>query len=268
MVAVSIIMNILKRIIPKRLSSFATNWAGLLFLPKKLRRAAPVIVFQMGKVGSTSIYRSLRKHYEGVVLNIHRFFPGHHNPQVRRLYHLTVSNGRPLKVISLTREPIGRNVSAFFQNFEKDTGVPYAKANFSIEELKEIFLSNYEHELPLKWFDKNILANFGIDVFAAPFPGNGISTYSNNNIELLVMRVEIPDHEKIKAIAGFLGLDRFPLQNTNIGEEKDYSKTYIEFKRKVKFSSDYIQKMTRSKYFNHFYSKEAINEARKKWSVQ
>ena len=116
------------------------------------------------------------------------------------------------------------------------------------------------------WFDESILANFGIDVFATPFPENGISTYSHKNVKLLVMRSEIGDHDKVKAIEDFLGLTRFKLQNINIGEEKDYSMTYKAFKRKVLLPSDYVTRMCESKYFNHFYSQEVIDAIRKKWS--
>jgi len=157
-------------------------------------------------------------------------------------------------------------VSAFFQNFERETGVPYTNANFSIEELKTIFLSNYKHEIPLEWFDKNILANFGIDVFATPFPENGTSTYSHKNIKLLVMRSEISDDEKVKAIVDFLGLTSFQLQNMNIGEAKDYSMTYKAFNSKVILPPDYVARMCESRYFNHFYSKKVIEATRKKWS--
>ncbi len=259
-------MDILRRVIPKPVKRLGRKWVDQIYFQRKIRRASPVLVYQMGKVGSRSIYRSLLEQYAGVVLHSHGFSLNHEDPTIRRLYHWAIVNARPLNIISLTREPIGRNVSAFFENFERDTGVPYTKANFPIEELKAIFLSNYAHEIPLNWFDDNILANFGIDVFSTPFPKNGISTYSHNNVELLVMRLEISDNEKVAAINNFLGLDRFQLHNYNIGEEKNYSTTYKTFKNKVKFSPDYIDKMCEYKYFNHFYSREAINEAREKWS--
>lgn len=242
------------------------EWLDQFEFERKLRRATPVLVYQMGKVGSESIYRSLAKEYAGPVLHAHHFTSNHGDPLVRRLYDWAIVQARPLKVISLTREPISRNVSAFFQNFEKHTGFSYAEANFSIEELKAIFLSNCEHEIPLEWFDNHILAEFGIDVFSTPFPENGICTYRRNNVELLVMRLEISDNVKITAIKNFVGLDCFLLHNSNIGDEKNYSATYKAFKTKVKFSACYVDTMCASKYFRHFYSQEAITIAREIWS--
>jgi len=259
-------MEILKRVVSKSFKRFIGKWVDQIFFQRKLMQATPILVYQMGKVGSTSIYRSLLEQYAGAVVNSHSFSSTHNDPKIRRLYHSAIVTARPLNIISLVREPIGRNVSAFFQNFERDTRVPYTEANFSIEELKATFLSNYAHDNPLNWFDNNIMANFGIDVFSTPFPENGISTYSQNGVRLLVMRLEIDDKDKVAAINDFLGLADFQLHNLNIGDEKDYSSTYKNFKNKVKFSPDYVDKMWESKYFNHFYGKDTINKSREKWS--
>jgi hypothetical protein len=177
-------------------------------------------------------------------------------------------NDRPLNIISLTREPIGRCVSGFFQNFERHTGMPFHKANFSIEELKAIFLERFSHGRILQWFDNNIQANFGIDVCAESFPKCGYATYSHNNIRLLVMRSEISDGEKVKVIKKFLGLDEFQLINKNISAQKEYGSTYNEFKRNVKLPPDFIDKMCKSKYFNYFYEQDVIDAVRKKWSEE
>lgn len=259
-------MDILKQVIPKPFKLLIKKWADLILFELKLRRATPIFVYQMGKVGSSSVYRSLLKQYAGVVLHAHSFSPNHKNSHIRRLYQWAILKSQSLNVISLTSEPIDRNVSAFFQNFERDTGVPYANSSFSFKELNTIFLSNYMSDIPLEWFDKNILANFGIDVFATQFPENGTSTHSHKNTKLLVIRSEISDDDKGKAIVDFLGLTSFKLHRTNIGEEKDYSKTYKNFKDKVLLPSDYVARMCDSRYFNHFYSKEVIEATRKKWS--
>jgi len=177
-----------------------------------------------------------------------------------------MAGARPLNVISLTREPIGRNVSAFFQNFENHTGVPYHKANFSLEELKAIFLNKFADGRPLRWFDKNIKENFGIDVYANSFPKCGYDTYYHKNIRLLVMRSEINDNEKVKVIRDFLKLNEFQFFSKNISAEKEYASTYMDFKKNVKFPLDYIDQICKSKYFNYFYEQDVINRVRKKWS--
>jgi len=205
--------------------SIARAIRGFLYYPHFKSRIGvnvPVIVYQMGKVGSLSIYRSLRKYYDGVVIHTHDFEHDHDDVRIRKLYKW-FQEGRELKIISLTREPVSRNVSAFFQNFRRDVGVSYSRSEYTIDELREIFLANYPHEIPLEWFDKNIKKNFGIDVFEHPFPENGYALYTRRNVKVLVMRVELSDKEKVKAIKDFIGIEEFDLVNTNIGSEKKYA---------------------------------------------
>lgn len=261
-------MDTLRQLIPRSLKRLGRQLTVQIYFEQKLQRATPVLIYQMGKVGSTSIQQSLSEQYAGVVSHAHSFLPEHRDPEIRRLYQWAIVEEKPLKVISLTREPISRNISAFFQNFEKDTGMPYADAEFSIEHLKEAFLANHMHETPLKWFDRHISSNFGIDVFSVPFPKNGVSTYCHKNIELLLMRLEISDAEKTTAINNFLKMYGFQLHHHNLGEKKEYSATYKVFRDTIKLPSDYIDRMCESKYFNHFYSQEVIDTARTRWSEQ
>jgi hypothetical protein len=177
-----------------------------------------------------------------------------------------MEGARSLNVISLTRDPIGRNISVFFQNFEKHTGVPYHKANFSIEELKTIFLNKFSNGKPLGWYDRNIKANFGIDVYRTSFPKCGFATYTHKNVRLLVLKSEIDDNEKQRAIGEFLNINNFQLLNRNISADKEYASTYMDFKRNVKLPSDYLEMMCKSKYFTHFYDQEVIDAVRTKWS--
>lgn len=89
----------------------------------------------------------------------------HEDLLIRHPYQYALVDRKPLKIISLVREPIGKNVSSFFQNLDVNTGLSNAKNKLSVAELRGIFIKDYCHDVPLQWFDKNILINFGIDVF-------------------------------------------------------------------------------------------------------
>jgi hypothetical protein len=146
--------------------------------------------------------------------------------------------------------------------------VPYHRADFPLEKLKAVFLERFSHGRILQWFDNNIKANFGIDVYAQSFPKCGYATYSHRNIRLLVMRCEISDDKKVKVIKKFLGLDEFQLSNKNISAQKEYGSTYSDFKKNVKLPSDFIDRMCKSKYFNYFYDQDVIDAIREKWSEE
>lgn len=238
---------------------------GPVIYEHRLRIATPVLVYQMGKVGSNSIYESLVHKFPGVVLKSHTFSSEDNRWQIRRLYACSIRQKRPLSIISLTREPIGRNVSAFFENFKRVTGVEYENSTLSIDELRSIFLSKYPHVLPLEWFDINILKTFEIDVYEKPFPDSGTCTFSTGNIRLLVMRSEIDDEKKELAIKNFLGLSDFRLIRKNISTDKKYSHTYQKFMANVTFPDDYIAAMLKSKYCMHFYSQSLIAAMTNRW---
>ena len=249
-------MNVTILRIAPRIKRIATSSIDRIYLELQLRRSTPVCVYQMGKGGSTSIHVSLSKHYDGAVLRAHNFVKYHEDPHIRLLYSRTVLHSHPVNIISFTRDPISRNVSAFFQNFEKFMGVSFDNSHFFIEDIKTAFISKFQHRRPLVWFDRNILLNFGIDVFATPFSESGVSIYHNNNVRLLVIRSELPDDHKVEAIVEFLGHDDLRLQSINLGTEKNYSKIYRAFKNEVLFPSDYVEWMCESKYFNHVYNRK------------
>lgn len=234
-------------------------------LYKKLRCKTPVIVFQMGKVASRSIFESVSRYYKGLVLHAHFFSKEHHDEKVR-FFIKRYDGGTPVKVISLVRDPISRNIAAFFQNLEKETTTQYMGHNFEIDELRNIFLKTFDHEVPLNWFQTNMETNFGIDVYHYPFQiSNGYQIIESNMVELLLMRYDLPNKIKTEVIKNFLGLDEFDIVNTNIGSEKYYASLYKKFKM-IKLPATYLDKMKKSKYFNHFYSKNEINQIVKQYN--
>ncbi len=231
---------------------------------RRLRRATPVLVHHMGKVGSTSTHRTVAAAWPGVVLKAHRF-PDHEDWRVRDLYRRTVERGLPLKVISLAREPIARNVSTFFQVFDRVTGVRFADSDFSVAELRRMFLSNLDHSVPLEWFDRNTNRFFGIDVYSAPFPAAGHLRLSKGNVDLLLLRLECPDDVKLQAIREFLDLPELHMLRDNVGERKVYRDTYDRFKAEVTLPAEYVDAMCGSRYSRHFYSPLEIQAVRESW---
>lgn len=243
------------------------NVFTLVKYPILFRLNIPVFIYQMGKVGSSSISTSLRKQYNGAIIHGHGFSRDNYSPHVRYLYkYYSKKSQTSLKIITTVREPIGRNVSSFFQNFKRTTGKEFKKAEHSVLDLKEIFLKKFPHQTPLKWMD-NFDKNFGIDVYESPFPNSGIKTYTNHKgVDLLIMRHDVSDKLKEIAIKEFLNLKKFELKTYNVGGNKVYGEIYESFRKQIRFDKDYINQYRNSKYFNHFYPKEYVDSICDKWS--
>lgn len=247
------------------------------------------MIYQMGKCGSSSIYHSLITHPQidqNLLYHIHRINPFNiHNVIKGRLsqgnnrydqqdligfelYTSLIAKNTPSKYISLVREPINRNISAFFQNYHFFTQENFnPNQTFPLEQLSNLFLTQYSHNVPLEWFDKEIKETLGIDVYEYNFPyQEGILTIKNNNFELLIIKCEIDDQSKEKAISEFLGINDFKIQRTNVSGSKNYGEVYRKLIKEIKLPSEYIEKMCNSKYMTHFYSVEEIKAMREKWS--
>ncbi len=263
--------------------------SGVNLKTKLLKKKKAILVHQMGKVGPSSVVKSLRdltsdiSVYHTHFLNYQRLnkqlqayrqkgkkLPGHLK-QSQGLHKLIADrkNNINWKVITLVREPISRNISAFFQNL--DGFIPgclqqYRSGSISIEEIIDVFLVKYPHELPLNWLDWEIKSVFDIDVFSVDFPkSDGFFIFRHENVELLLLRLENLGESSHKAFADFLEVESFVIKKNNLAQNKEYFEVYGKVRQSIVFPQEYIDKMYASKYVQHFYSKDEIDRFRAKW---
>ncbi|MEM8668660.1 MAG: putative capsular polysaccharide synthesis family protein [Planctomycetota bacterium] len=246
---------------------------------------SPVLVYQMGKVASTSIYRTLANNSLGFpVYQIHRMNPENlretrekhaarnipmekHEERGARLYDELVRTKRRFRVITLVREPISRNISAFFQNLDAMVGKSDAH-HLPTEELIESFLTGYPHNVPLTWFEKELLPTTGIDVYSSAFPKEiGFTTFENVNVRVLIMRHNLDDETKSASICQFLKLDELPIRRANVAEQKPYADSSRKFIDSIKLPSSYVDRMLDSKYAKHFWSQAELQAIRQRWTT-
>lgn len=250
----------------------------------RTRLSNPVLIYQMGKVASTSIYASLKESTDFDVFHAHRLNPeniakvkeehlqrGDVPPDDTRglyLYNRLIKPRRKsTRIITLVREPVGRNISAFFQNLESFERMKDAHSALEIEELVRDFIHKYNHDVPLTWFDEELRATTGIDVYQHPFPHQkGCQRIDDPPFRVLVMRHDLADEVKGSRIAEFLGLDSFHITRVNVSSSKEYAETYRAFLASIQLPEDYVDRMLSSKYARHFYSPEEREALSRRWT--
>ena len=247
------------------------------------KKASPkILIYQMGKVGGSSINYSLNKYGLNGVYKVHRmnqeniksvkinYIQNGMKPVLEPgewLYPKLVKVKQKIKIITLIREPIARNLSAFFQNYKLFLGKEYSEGQFNLQHLIETFINKYDHQVPLEWFDKEFKSVLNINVYNHDFNWNkGFINISTDKYESLILKCEISDSRKEKAIENFLKIENFNIQNANIGEKKVYSNDYKNFVKYIKLPVTYIDNMCNSKYMKHFYSNKEIDSIRERWS--
>jgi hypothetical protein len=129
--------------------------------------SGPIYIFQMGKVGSVSVQATLAGCLPNKIVHAHCY-----EDMALEEQDLLTSRkkaGLPINVITPVREPISRNISAFFQTFTRDTGFELTDRDWTVDELLELFLKRYPHDESYTWFDVNFKPLIGLDVYSEPF---------------------------------------------------------------------------------------------------
>lgn len=242
-----------------------------------------VLVYQMGKVGSSSVQAAL-KALEGLnSFQVHRLEKGFLDAAVadcqkkgqpihRRLEQSLllreqiIKPRRPAKVISLVREPIGRNISAYFENLDRLWDIKNAHESLTMDQLQAGFFEKFSQSSALTWFDDEFNNVLGIDIYQKPFPhAERFVRIDSPPYEALIMRVDLDDERKVKCIEELLGIKNLPWASTNSSDDTVYGDVYREFKKAVRLPREYIDTMLDSKFSRHFFSPAEIAGFREKW---
>ena len=264
----------LKNIIRYNISSFHR-----IYLDKR----PMLLIYQSGKVASSSVYYSAKQTGKYMVHQVHRMCRANieRTNEILRAknvktefqgWHIKLFEAKlnppkeKVKIVTLVREPVSRNFSAFYENIDRIYRKKDAHLAHKPEELVEKFLASYNHEIPLEWFDVEFLPVTGIDIYAHPFDRDkGYSIIKEGHYEILVLHHDLPDGKKQELLQQFLDIPDFQLINKNIASEKNYSESYLEFKRLIELPSSYVDDMLDSKYFQHFYSPDVARKIRDRW---
>lgn len=246
----------------------------------------PVLIYTMGKVGSSSLSVSLdslgvenvKPHSLTFVRKGSYFVVPDQNISMKmssfarslaihlktKLFMLSKSaRGEKVKVITLVRDPIARNISAFFEQMQYVSAIP--PESLPLGDIGALFWKFAFHDAPIVWFDREIQVVTGIDVYSASFDGKkGYSLLSNESAEVLTLRTDrLAELESV--IAEFVGEPEFKLVNSNIGARKPYSSAYSRFVSELEFPEDYVERLLKSPKVRHFFTDQELLELREKW---
>lgn len=259
---------------------------------KKFGVTEPIIVYQMGKVGSTTMVRSLQAlHLNVPVYHLH-FLHGAEQRETwarqtlrdpqnvlkrvnlsRRIAQGINRPGAPrYNLICMVRTPVPRNLSMFFENIDSyfpDWKARYKAKSLSFAELTDFFLSRYLDHTPTSWFESQIKQVFGLDVYATPFDKTrGYQFYENARARLVVLRLEDLNRVAAQAMREFLNIPNLQLVDSNIGETNPHGALYKEYLGQLRLPNDYIQETNGTQYARHFYTDQELARSVARWVSQ
>jgi hypothetical protein len=245
-----------------------------------------VLIYTIGKVGSSSVYDSLRKNKKFVlpVFHIHSLEPSRileqkeyyknsergsvpfHLIQSSILSELLSNYSGKIYVISLIREPLNRELSSLFQdsfNFTSSSNLIDSDMDSVIENKLQALLKSLPED---EWFSNELEKVFGFDIYKMPFDiDKGYQIENKNNITLAFIRLESLRSIFPQAMKELFGRDyNLTLVDSNIGDDKFYNDAYKEIRTRINFSKSEIDYLLKTNFMQKFY-KDQKDAIRKRW---
>lgn len=249
----------------------------------------PILLYQMGKVGSTALVkalenaglkdRTIRPHLltRYVDNQIATFRDKGKVPPVflyvwRALREEIQSGEWPFcKIITMVRDPLARQLSNLFQNPHQYPEILTPDGQVDVLKAEAFVQANVAnpdfYRYVDTWFDSELKAFFDVDAFAHPFPAAGNQVLRGEKCDVIVVRCEDLNQTGAGAISEFLDLPA-PLQIRRHHQtaNRPGGQQYRALLARLTIPRSVLEQTYSSRFARHFYTDEHIEAFIHKWS--
>jgi hypothetical protein len=262
-----------------KLYYFASIW-------RRTRGANPVLVYSLGKVGTTSLVDTIERCSGRPAIQCHRVT----RAEVRSTRgYVPRRRGRPLvawrgeyvrhlvrlkpwhkwDVVCGVRDPVARSVSAIFQMGDEFGFFEDAEGDRGLDAIAARVTSLHaENRAGLDWFSTGLQAVTGVDVYGVPFDHDaGWQIYESGRFRVLLIRFEDLARVAPTALARFLRLRDLPsLPTKNVGSDKPYADLYRRFLAADALPGSVLDEAYSCQLATHFYTPAERAAFRDRWT--
>lgn len=249
-----------------KLLTYRSDAVAISNLKTALAKRPEILIYQMGKVGSSSVYKSLMNRNVNC-MHVHVFheFGDIEEGKILEGKYKDLIEKKGIKIITLLRDPIARYIS------EKLEGINFVC--WSVEDGSKNLCARYIENLSKGnadlsgWFDQELEVMTGINVLNYPFnKDKGYAFIKERKIELLVLTMESMNRNR-DIIGEFVGIENFQMMSDNIGTDKITQYVYKSIKEEIAIPDYVLDKYYKQDPFlQHFYEKDQIEHFRSRWS--
>ena len=269
---------------------FGKRWAQT--WTERLRLRPSILVYSMGKVGSSTLVHSLHQSSVNLpVYHVHFLSP----KNIRRVLDLYRGNDLPAPahlrqshhlrrridsgeknwlVITLFREPIGRKISDLFQNapdlwpevVDAEGHIDPDRARERVQEDLSAF--DEEADYVCTWFDKELRPVFGVDIFDRPFDHDrGFIIREGPRAQVLVLRLEDLTPAFQPALKQFLpGRPEVDMVRANVRSNQEVDAgPYQAVKNELTVPRETAARIYSSRYVQHLYTDDMVERFLDRW---
>lgn len=249
----------------------------------------PVLVYQNGKVGSSTVCHSLNAAGTETA-HMHRFFfkndmvgellfgkdgrdfiesSDHFQFQTPEFVKYIKDEMKGKKIITMVRDPIAVDLSTVFEWIGTGITDRYVAAQLRQGKVFHKIVSELMvmiQDRLFQWFDEELKELCGVDIFAYPFDREkGYSIIMENGVQILLMKAEKLS-QMTEVIREFTGNHQLELINQNEGKDKEYAHIYKEVKKRLEISREYVEHYYNNNFhMDHFYSEEEKAKFMMRW---
>lgn len=235
------------------------------------------VVYTMGKVASSSVSRaildaelpchdihSLAPEYLRRVsqdwLSRGEFPPPHICISMAHRDRLLIKRQKCLYV-TLVRDPLSRNLSAFFQNLHLQKAEIRNEAD--ARKMFSTFQETYGHTIPNTWMDREFGDQLGIDVYKRRFDTEKKHVVLRG-MNTVIFRVDCSDKVKSNVLSRLLGRT-ITVKRENDSDNKEYHEIYKNVQEVAYFAPEFVARMYTSKFSRHFWSLAERQKMAQRW---
>lgn len=253
-------------------------------------RREPILIFSMGKTGTTALHETLEHATGRPVLKAHALTAEGLRERRTRARGLAIVDrprflwaceaigaelarvdDRRWDLISGVRDPIGLAVSDHFYGvrLQAEAGIALRRSTddlaFHAAEVEEILHRRF---LARDWFDAELRAVTGIDVYANPFsPEAGFSCHDAGRFRAIVLRFEDLAARAPTALGEFLGVRPLPaIPHRNVGTGADEDSLYGRFLHGAPLRASLVDRVYDTALARHFYRDDERSVLRARWT--
>lgn len=231
------------------------------------------LVHTMGRVGSTSVFRALES--SGIeALHIHHLDPRALHERIptggiaAAARHIrdgfraleAMQEDRPVQVLTLVREPIGRNISVAFTRFRREGEPHELPVLLGDQDLLSRIWRGKNYRMPYWWFDSEFRDALGVDPYAREFGetlrATGSASCSQGRVRALVLHSDLPNEKKSTVVSQFLDTEiavGYNVSATRPGGR--LYEIYEDFIAASPVTRSELEEAASSLYFRHFFGR-------------
>jgi hypothetical protein len=252
------------------------------FVPVSLSR--PVVVYSMGKTGTTSLTQAIERETGRAVLKVHSLNRARLDDEarasesrgerprfqwrsdaLRRVVERTPH--RQWDFVSVVRDPIARALSAYFHIQRESLSTASERPGATGRALDAV-VEDFVRRIALErdWFVEELRHATGIDPYEEPFdPDVGYAILRRERFRVLVLRNEDLQETAPAALATFFDLPSdVELPRLNSGRSTDLE--YLDFVERWRPPPALVTAVYETRMMRHFYGQDRIDEFKCRWS--